>query len=119
MSLLFSKVTATRESDKESRTFLARGIPKSYDDLELYTAMDYLLDGVDEDTTITIETESYTYGEDSSYVASYEELAYMDMRMSQDEDFLESHCTKVGEDTFCIEYVPDELFQTAMGMIEC
>lgn len=76
MSLLFSKVTATRESDKESRTFLARGIPKSYDDLELYTAMDYLLDGVDEDTTITIETESYTHGEGSSYVASYEELAY-------------------------------------------
>ncbi len=119
MAVVFSKITAIRESDKETKTFLARGIPKSFDDLEMYSAMDEILDDIDEDTTITIQTESYIYGDAKRYEASFEELAYMEIRMSRDELFLENHCRKVEEDVFCIEYAPDELFQRALGVIEC
>lgn len=119
MALLFSTVTATRESDKESKVFLARGIPKDYEDLEIYSSMDEILDGIDEETTITIETESFTYGEGGRYDATFEELAYMQMRMLDDDNFLEGHCTKVEENTFCIEYVPDELYRTILGVFEC
>ena len=43
----------------------------------------------------------------------------MEIRMSRDELFLENQCRKVEEDVFCIEYAPDELFQRALGVIEC
>ena len=119
MALLFSTVTATRESDKESKVFLARGIPKDYEDIEIYSGMDEILDVIDEDTTITIETESFTYGDGERYDATLEELAYMQMRMLEDENFLEGHCTKVEDDTFSFVYSPDELFQTLLGVMEC
>lgn len=119
MALLFSKVRVTIEGSQEEKSFLAFGIPNCYEDLEIYCAMDEILDEIEEETKLSVHTESYLYGEGEHYAATFEELAYMDMRMSDDELFLENHCRKIGEGHFEIEYAPCELFDTIMGFLEC
>jgi len=52
MALLFSKVTVTAE--EKCVEFLVGGIPREYDDLEGWTAFDELIDGIDEETKISV-----------------------------------------------------------------
>ena len=117
MALVFSKVTVS--SPNGIKSFLACGIPHNYDDLDGYVAMDEYLDEIEEDIKLEVATETYTYGDGQYYSATLEELAYMNMRMLEDELFLQNHCKKIEKGNFEIEYSPKELFSSVMGMLEC
>ena len=62
MALLFSHVRVSAPDGNEAE-FLVKGIPRDYDDLENYTAFEDFLDGIEEETEISVHAEAYLYGE--------------------------------------------------------
>ena len=112
MALLFSKVTATAE--EKCVEFLVGGIPREYDDLEGWTAFDELIDGIDEETEISVHTESYLYGGEETYDASPEEVAYFIKRMERDDKFLSGHCDNIESFDFTFEWSPEQTFDMEM-----
>ena len=63
----------------------------------------------DEETEVSVHAEAYLYGEEETYKATPEEVAYFMMRMNQDETFL-SRCDNIESVDFTISWSPDELF---------
>ena len=114
MSLLFSHVTVTA-SDGNEAEFLVSGIPREFDDFEYYTVFEDFLDGIDEDTEITVHADAYLYGEGETFKATIEEVAYFHLRMQQDENFLSCHCDHIESVDFTCNYSPDELFGIDWG----
>ena len=58
MALLFSHVQVTTPDGNEAE-FLVSGIPREFDDFEYYTAFEDFLDGIEEDTEISVHAEAY------------------------------------------------------------
>ena len=114
MSLLFSHVTVTA-SDGSEAEFLVSGIPREFDDFEYYIVFEDFLDGIDEDTEITVHADAYLYGEGETFKATIEEVAYFHLRMQQDENFLSGHCDHIESVDFTCNYSPDELFGIEWG----
>ena len=112
MAILFSTVTATAEDEQVE--FLCAGIPRELDDLEGWTAFEDFLGEIDNETEVAVHVESYLYGEEETYVATPEEVAYMQMRIGMREDFLETRCDNIESSDFRFNWSPDELF--GMGM---
>ena len=73
MALLFSHVRVSTPDGNETE-FLVSGIPREFDDFEYYTAFEDFLDGIEEDTEITVHADAYLYGEGETYQASIEEI---------------------------------------------
>ena len=73
MALLFSHVQVSTPDGNETE-FLVSGIPREFDDFEYYTAFEDFLDGIEEDTEITVHADAYLYGEGETYQASIEEI---------------------------------------------
>lgn len=107
MALLFSAVKATAQ-DQEVE-FLVGGIPREYDDLEGWTAFDNFMEDLDEETEVSIHVEAYLYGEEETYRASPEEVAYFMKRIEMDETFL-SRCDNIESVDFTINWSSEELF---------
>lgn len=107
MAVIFSAVTISA-NDQEVEFFVG-GIPREYDDLEGWTAFDNFMEDLDEDTEVAVHAEAYMYGEEETYKASPEEVAYFMMRMKQDDTFL-SRCDNIESFDFNIHWSPDELF---------
>lgn len=78
MALLFSHVRVSSPDGNEAE-FLVSGIPREFDDFEHYTTFEDFLDGIEEDTEITVHADAYLYGEGETYQASIEEVAYASM----------------------------------------
>ena len=108
MAVLFSAVTVT--SDSEQLQFLVGGIPKSYADLEGWTAFDNFMNEVDTEQKIQVHVAACLYGEGEQVVASPAEVAYFTMRAAETEDFFYDHCTDAGRSDFTISWSPQELF---------
>ncbi len=107
MALLFSAVTVTANVKKVE--FLVGGIPREFSDLEGWTAFETFMEDLDEETKVSVHAEAYLYGEEETYKATPEEIAYFMMRMNQDETFL-SRCDNIESVNFTISWSPDELF---------
>ena len=114
MALLFSHVRVSAPDGNEAE-FLVCGIPREFDDFEYYTAFEDFLDGIEEDTEITVHADAYLYGEGETFKASIEEVAYFHLRMQQDENFLSGHCDNIESVDFTCNYSPDELFGMDWG----
>ena len=107
MAVLFSAVTLSA-NDQEVEFFVG-GIPREYDDLEGWTDFEDFMEDLDEETEVSVHAEAYLYGEEETYKATPEEVAYFMMRMNQDETFL-SRCDNIESVDFTISWSPDELF---------
>lgn len=114
MALLFSHVRLSTPDGNDAE-FLVSGIPREFDDFEYYTAFEDFLDGIGEDTEISVHAEAYLYGEGATFKATIEELAYFHLRMQQDENFLAGHCDNIESVDFTCNYSPDELFGLDWG----
>ena len=108
MAVLFSAVTVT--SDSEQVEFLVGGIPKSYADLEGWTAFDNFMNEVDTEQEIQVHVAACLYGEGEWVVASSAEVAYFSIRAAETDDFFYDHCTDAGHSDFTISWSPQELF---------
>ena len=107
MALLFSAVRATA-NDQEVEFFVG-GIPREYDDLEGWTAFDRFMGVIDKETEVAVHAESYLYGEEETYRATPEEVAYFMKRIEMDDTFL-SRCDNIESVDFTINWSPEELF---------
>ena len=114
MALLFSHVRVSAPDGGEAE-FLVKGIPRDYDDLENYTAFEDFLDGIEEETEISVHAEAYLYSEGETFTASMEEVAYFHLRMQKDENFLSGHCDNIESVDFTCNYSPEELFGMDWG----
>ena len=74
MAVLFSAVTITSDSDQAE--FLVAGIPKSYADLEGWTAFESFMNEVDTEQDIKVHVAACLYGEGEVFTATPEEVAY-------------------------------------------
>lgn len=75
MAVLFSAVTITSDSDQAE--FLVAGIPKSYADLEGWTAFETFMNEVDTEQDIKVHVAACLYGEGEVFTATPEEVAYV------------------------------------------
>ena len=114
MALLFSHVRVSTPDGNETE-FLVSGIPREFDDFEYYTAFEDFLDGIEEVTEITVHAEAYLYGEGDAFKASIEEVAYLTLRMSKDDNFLSGHCDNIESVDFTCNYSPEEFFGMDWG----
>ena len=109
MAILFSHVTMSND-DYGTTEFFACGYPQELDDLDGCIACEEYLEEIEEDATIDVHVEAFTYGEGETCWATPEELAYMLKRLEMDEYFLKKHCNNIGDCDFEIEWSEDELF---------
>ena len=107
MALLFSAVRAIAKDQEVD--FLVGGIPREYDDLEGWTAFDRFMGEIDEETEVAVHAEAYLYGEEETYRATPEEVAYFMKRIEMDDTFL-SRCDNIESVDFTINWSPEELF---------
>lgn len=108
IAILFSEVTV--EGNGSEETFLVRGIPREYDDLQGWTAFEDFLLNIDQDTDILVHADAYLYGEGETFQATVEEVAYMVMRMDRDPGFLQSRCDHIENVKFTVQWSPEEIF---------
>lgn len=99
MALEFSKVKLSTDDGKET-TFLASGYAIGFDYIKDYTAAQNFFAQLDNETEVHFEVTRYLYGEREVVTASLPEIAYLSMRMKDDNDFLEKHCTHLEETKF-------------------
>lgn len=112
MAVLFSAVTVT--AGEEEAELLVSGIPREYDDLEGWTIFDDFLEDISEETQVHVHAEAYLYGEEETYKATPEEVAYFTKRLEADEYFLRDHCDCIEDVDFSLQWSPDELFGMEM-----
>ena len=108
MAVLFSAVTITSDSDQAE--FLVAGVPKSYADLEGWTAFESFMDEVDTEQDIKVHVAACLYGEGEVFTATPEEVGYFTIRAAETDDFFYDHCTDAGHSDFTIPWSPKELF---------
>ena len=108
MAVLFSAVNISAGNNEAE--FLVAGIPREYEDLEGWTAFDDLMEELDTETEVQVHVEAYTYGDQETYKATPEEIAYFMKRMEQNENFLSDYCDNIEDADFSFVWSPDELF---------
>lgn len=114
MVTLFSHVRISTPDGDEAE-FLVSGIPRDFDDLEHYTRFEDFLDIIEHESEISIHAEAYLYGEGKTNKASVEEIAYLTLRMNDDDRFLLDHCNNIESVDFTSIYSPEELFGVDCG----
>ena len=107
MAVLFSAVSVTA-NDQEIE-FYVGGIPREFDDLEGWTAFDNFMEDIDEETEVSVHAKAYLYGEEETYKATPEEVAYFMERMETDDTFL-SRCDNIEDVDFNFQWSPEEIF---------
>jgi hypothetical protein len=94
MSLVFTVVNSTAE--KKKLIFLAPGAVRSIEELINYKPYYEFVKEIPKDSTIETTLAVYEYGEGEKYTATFEELAYLTIRMNNGVDFLKDHCKALG-----------------------
>lgn len=112
MAVIFSAVTVI--SDSEQAEFLVAGVPKSYADLEGWTAFENFMNKVNAKQEIKVHTAACLYGEGEVFTATPEEVAYFTIRAAETDDFFYDHCTDAGHSDFTIPWSTKELFGLEM-----
>ena len=113
MALLFSAVTVT--AGNEEIEFTVGGIPRECDDLVGWTAFDNFIENIDTETEVNVHAEAYLYGGEETVTATPEEVAYLIMRMEQDEKFLARHCDNIEDVDFSFLRPPGEYYGMEMN----
>ena len=113
MALLFSAVTVTAGYDETE--FTVGGIPREYDDLVGWTAFDDFMENVDAETEVSVHAKVYLYGGEETVTATPEEVAYLTMRMEQDDRFLAGHCDNIEAVDFSFLLSPNEYYGMEMN----
>ena len=72
MAVLFSAVTITSDSDQAE--FLVAGVPKSYADLEGWTAFETFMNEVDTEQDIKVHVAACLYGEGEVFTATLDSV---------------------------------------------
>lgn len=106
MAILFSKVSL--KADDSIEEFLIGGAPSDEDELSGWAPYDDFIDSLTGEAEIEVYVESYLYGEGETFRATPEEVAYMQMRMDSDEDFLSKHCDNISDCSFNILHEPEK-----------
>ena len=114
MALLCSAVTVTSEDDQAE--FLVGGIPKTYSELEGWTAFDNLMNTVDSEQEIQVHVAACLYGEGEPFNATPEEIAYLTRRAEADHDFFYGHCKNTGHSDFTFTRSPEESYGMEMEL---
>lgn len=112
MAVLFSNVIA--KANDQSVSFLVIGCPCSFEELEGWRIFDDFLSEIEAKTEVFVHAENYVYGEGTHFIATPEEVAYFHLRREQTPDFLETRCSKVGDNDFSFTWDPGELFEMEM-----
>ena len=94
MSLVFTVVNST--ADKKKLTFLAPGAVRSIEELVNYKPYHEFAKELPKDCSIETTLSVYEYGEGEKFTATFEELAYLTIRMNKCADFLNGHCKALG-----------------------
>ena len=106
MAILFSKVSL--KADDGTDEFLIGGAPSDEDELSGWAPYDDFIESLTDEAEIEVYVESYLYGEGETVRATPEEVAYMQMRMDSDEDFLSKHCDNISDCSFNILHEPEK-----------
>ena len=102
MSIRFSRVTAA--APHKVAVFLVGGLPTSKKDLEPWTAFRDFTRALPEKERIAITVETFEYGEEETYDATPEEVAYIYMREERRPGFIEARAKKTGNSGFLISF---------------
>ena len=100
MSLRFSR--ATLYSAGKTASFLVGGIPKCRTDLQGWTAFNNYMNDAQRYKVINAHVETFLYGDEESFDATPEEVAYFYKRIERQPDFIESRTEKISESDFII-----------------
>ena len=95
MALVFTAVKAKTEN--ECAEFLIGGVAESERDFECSTRYLELLERTGGEGEVEADMTVYEYGDGERYDATFEELAYLTLRMENTPNFLESRCNKICE----------------------
>lgn len=98
--IIFSKIKITDGTN--SVEGLVAGMPKTSKDLDGWVVWEDFVKNIGETSAITVDVQSYGYGEGEAYVATPEEVAYMTQRINMRPDFLEARCSDEGSYTFTV-----------------
>lgn len=101
MALVFTAVKAKIEN--ECAEFLIGGEAESERDFECSTRYLEMLEKAGGEGELEAEMTVYEYGDGERFDASFEELAYLTLRMEKNPSFLESRCNKLSEKTLTAE----------------
>ena len=108
MAILFSAVGV--KAGEETVSLLVPGTPEKSEDLSGWKVYESFLMDIGKEAEVTVDVESYLYGEGEVFQASMEEVGYMGMRIRMQENFLEDRCRCVENSTFSFNWCPEELF---------
>ena len=97
MALVFTVVNST--ADKKKLIFLAPGAVRSIEELVNYKPYHEFVKELPKDSSIDTTLAVYQYGEGEKYGATFEELAYLTIRMNNGTNFLRDHCKALGTPT--------------------
>lgn len=108
MALLFSSVTMTANGGQAK--FLVGGVPRNCEDLEGWSTYERFLVNIDKEADVSIQVESYLYGDEEIHTATPEEVAYFVKRQEMDSDFIQDRCRPFETSGFQFNWSPEELF---------
>lgn len=106
--IIFSKIKLTAGDNNAEG--LVSGQPQTSRDLDGWRIWEDFVKNIGEAATVTVNVQSYGYGEGEAYVATPEEVAYMVQRISMRPNFLESRCSDEGSYTFTVQLNPEKMF---------
>ncbi len=113
MGVLFSVVKLT--ANKKSMELLVGGIPKSPEDLKGWFKFWDFVNEIDEDEEIKVEAQGYIYGEEETFDATPEEVAYIMQRRKARADFIERRCQKAENAEFTFTKSEEQQFGLEMS----
>jgi hypothetical protein len=93
--IIFSEITCTANTTERTANDLVCGMPVCYADLVDGAAFKRLLKKCDRTSSITVEVNTFGYGEGDEWDATPEEVAYMKQRCVRDSHFLSTMCEKI------------------------
>lgn len=106
--IIFSKIKITDGTNNAEG--LVAGMPKTSKDLDGWVVWEDFVKNIGETSAITVDVQSYGYGEGEAYVATPEEVAYMTQRIAMRPNFLETRCSDEGSYTFTVQLNPGKMF---------
>jgi hypothetical protein len=90
--LIFSEIICTANNNDCTAVGLVGGTPICYADLIDWTIFRNFLQECNEDSRVLVEVRTFGYGDEDTFDATPEEVAYMNMRCGMNDRFLEERC---------------------------
>lgn len=112
--IIFSEITCKANTSLYIARGLVSGTPKCYDDLEGWALFDSFVQSCHGPTKVTIEVNTYGYGEGpEQFDATVEEVAYILKRQQGNPDFIDTRCVEIRTYKIEIGLEPEELAKSS------